>query len=238
MFKLISVNIEHDKHIDLVLKFLDEEKPDVLYLQEVFNEDYMMIKDRFSMEGFFESYVLVGSYTGDGILHDSGCALLSKFPLQDIKIEYYYGDADVMPVAGSIPSDEYPKVLLSAKAEINGKKYDLATTQFTWTKDGEATDRQRENAEKLLTLLKSHKSLILAGDFNAPRGREIFAEFNKHYRDNIPKEYTTSIDKNIHRAGGLQLMVDSLFSTEDIEFENVKLVDGVSDHMAIVAEVK
>jgi len=33
-------------------------------------------------------------------------------------------------------------------------------------------------------------------------------------------------------------MVDCLFSTPAYKASNVKLVDGVSDHMAIVAEIR
>ncbi len=238
MFKLISVNIEHDKHIDRLMPFFERERPDVLYLQEVFEEDFSLMREKFSMEGAFEPYLFVKSSLGSGELHKSGCAILTKLPMRDIKVEYYYGNASEIKTHGLIAVEDQSKVLLSANVEISGKSYRLATTHFTWSADGDTTDRQREDLKKLLGLLREERSLILAGDFNAPRGREIFSELSKHYRDNIPREYTTSVDKNLHRAGDLQLMVDGLFSTEDIEFGNVKLVDGVSDHMAIVAEVK
>lgn len=238
MFKLISVNIEHDKHIDKILPFLDREKPDVLYVQELFEKDYPAIKECVAMDGIFKPYLIVKSSLDGGKLHMSGCAILARFPMKGIGVNYYYGNPEKIPTHGEIPVDEQPKVLISALVNVEEKDYNLATTHFTWSADGNATLRQWEDAQNLIKLLDNKKRLILAGDFNAPRGHAIFSLFNKIYRDNIPKEYTTSIDKNIHRAGDLQLMVDCLFSTEDIEFEKVKLVDGVSDHMAIVAEVK
>jgi hypothetical protein len=47
----------------------------------------------------------------------------------------------------------------------------------------------------------------------------------------------TSLDQNLHRVKGLQYMVDGCFSSGDVNVTSVKLCDGVSDHMAVVAIV-
>jgi hypothetical protein len=72
---------------------------------------------------------------------------------------------------------------------------------------------------------------------NAPRGKESFSRLAKKYKDNIPPEYKTSIDQNLHKVKGIQFMVDGLFTTPSYKASDVKLVDGVSDHMAVVAEI-
>ena len=56
-------------------------------------------------------------------------------------------------------------------------------------------------------------------------------------RDNIPPPVTTSIDGPLHRAGDLGLMVDGMFTTQGYEAREVRVVDGVSDHCALVATV-
>ena len=72
---------------------------------------------------------------------------------------------------------------------------------------------------------------------NAPRGNETFSRLEEKYKDNIPREYKTSIDQNLHKVKGIQFMVDGLFTTPVYKASNVKLVDGISDHMAVVAEI-
>ena len=127
-----------------------------------------------------------------------------------------------------------------AKADIisaDGQIFSISTTHFTWTPDGDANEYQRKDLENLMKILDGYKSFVLAGDFNAPRGREIFSAIAAKYKDNIPLEYVSSIDSNLHRAPGLKLMVDGLFSTPDYKVEDAELVCGVSDHCAIVAKI-
>ena len=83
----------------------------------------------------------------------------------------------------------------------------------------------------------------MCGDFNAPRGGEIFSALATRWHDNIPGTYHTSLDLSLHKAGKVDgerlatLMVDGLFTTPGYRTSRVELVPGVSDHCAIVAEV-
>ncbi len=86
-------------------------------------------------------------------------------------------------------------------------------------------------------LLDAEEGFVLCGDFNAPRGGEIFSELAARYRDNIPAQYTTSIDASLHRAGDLQLMVDGIFTTPEYQASSVLLHSGVSDHYAVTADI-
>jgi endonuclease/exonuclease/phosphatase family metal-dependent hydrolase len=120
----------------------------------------------------------------------------------------------------------------------NGKNYNIANTHFTWTHEGMATPFQIEDAKKLINILDTNlDSFILMGDTNAPRGRATFDLIADNFKDNIPKEYITSIDQNLHRVKGLIYMIDCLFTKGDIEVKDVKLMDGISDHMVVVGEI-
>ena len=79
---------------------------------------------------------------------------------------------------------------------------------------------------------------VLAGDFNAPRGGEIFSHIAERYTDNIPPHYTTSIDGTLHRAGPIPFMVDGLFTTPSYRAKGVHLEFGVSDHAAVAATIE
>jgi endonuclease/exonuclease/phosphatase family metal-dependent hydrolase len=97
-------------------------------------------------------------------------------------------------------------------------------------------DFQRGACDRLLELLDD-RSLVLCGDFNAPRGKEIFSRLAAHWTDHVPLAHTTSLDPVLHRAGALQLMVDGIFSTPDYDVSGVRLHQGVSDHCAITARI-
>src|SRR3989344_3677090 len=171
--KMSSINIEGDKHLDTVIRFLQENSPEVICLQEVFEKDFPAIN----------------------------------------------------------------KVLLSMVIIKYNNRFTLGTTHFTLSEDGKADENQRRDLEKLLTILNDFEELILCGDFNAPRGEEIFSKISSRYKDNIPLEYETSLDSNLHRAKGLKLMIDGLFTTPHYQAGNVRLIEGVSDHCAITAKI-
>ncbi len=90
----------------------------------------------------------------------------------------------------------------------------------------------------MLKILTKIPELILCGDFNSPRGGGgIYDRLATQYRDHIPAHITTTIDGQLHRAGPLQFVVDGLFSSPEYLVNQVQVVGGLSDHMAIVAKL-
>jgi hypothetical protein len=60
--KVISLNIEGNKHYELVLPFLHTENPDVICLQEVLEDDVNMFFSEFpEMIGTFKPFTYYGS---------------------------------------------------------------------------------------------------------------------------------------------------------------------------------
>jgi len=122
--------------------------------------------------------------------------------------------------------------------QIKNKTYTIATTHFTWSPKGEETEEQRSNMEKLLIQLKKMEPFILCGDFNAPRGKSIYKMLEDVYKDNIPKEITSTIDPILHRERELSFVVDSLFTTSQYIIDAIDIVGGLSDHKGICAILK
>ena len=106
------------------------------------------------------------------------------------------------------------------------------------TKDGEVTQFQLEADALFVKQAKTLGEFVFCGDTNAPRGKEAFDLIAKEFKDNIPTKYTSSLDPLLHRVKGLNYMIDCLFTTSGYIATDVKLKDGVSDHMAVVAEIK
>ena len=123
--------------------------------------------------------------------------------------------------------------------EVEGEIYQIATTHFTWSGEGKISDLQKEHFSKLKSFLADYPELVFSGDLNTPRGQQIYDALAKIYKDNIPKKIDTTVDKNIHKAKkDIRLVIDALFTSPDYKASKVKVVDGVSDHKAIVAEIQ
>lgn len=237
--KLVSLNIEADKHLERVKAFLKNEDADIVCLQEVLSNDVEDLKNLLNMDGRYGPTVFIRNKNEMGFTPGNqwGVMVLCKIKPVNFKTYYYVGNPYELPEFKDNYHNSDCRVVVVAEFEKKGKKYTIATTHFTWSKEGETTDFQLEHLEKLLTVLKNYKCVVLCGDFNAPRGKKIWSKLASLYRDNIPREITTTIDQNLHRKKGIQLVVDGMFSTPEFEVGNVVVQSGVSDHMALIASL-
>lgn len=232
--RLISLNIERAKHYDLVLPFLKAQTPDIVCLQEMLERDIPLFKEALGMDAV---YAPMDWYPAEEKPALMGIAIFSRFPIRDSRILYYAGNPqNISPTQAQRTVNNF--ALLVADVEQSGSLYRIGTTHFLWTFDGSVSSEQREAFAKLLPLLEAEREIVFCGDFNAPRGGEIFSMLAKKYTDNVPSQYTTSIDGSLHRAGPLQHMVDGLFSTPAYQVSQVRMVCGVSDHCALVGEIQ
>ncbi len=242
MLKLVSVNIEQDKHHDKVIAFLDVEKPDVVCFQEIFKKDIPLYEKVLDMKSFFVPlFLFMSQETKNYEL--MGIAIFAK-EMTNTSFEYYVNESEKFEKTGEI-QDPYTEreskhraVMWVAVLDEEGFEYKVSNTHFTWTPEGLSTKYQVEDATKLKSILENKlKDFVLVGDMNAPRGRETFSMFASVYKDNIPAEYDSSLDPVLHRVPTLRYMVDALFTTPEYGAENVRLVEGVSDHKAVVGDI-
>lgn len=244
--RLVSVNIERSKHLPLVEAFVEAQQPDVVCIQELMEPDCDLLAAAFGATHhlFAPMSRLTAEYPGMRY----GVGIFSRLPVGSSGMHYYVRTQEALPEIDPIlyaqdPNKEH-RMVLWCDAEKDGETFRIATTHFTWTPDGSASDTQRRDAASLLAQLGEMGEFVLAGDFNAPRTNrdgtpgEIFGMLAARYRDNIPTAYATSIDGAIHRAGPIPLMVDGLFSTPSYRVSDVTLHTGVSDHCAITATVE
>lgn len=237
---LITLNIERDLHLDVVESFLKEQLPDVACIQELFEADIPRIEAALGATCFFAPAMRSISHSRGRLVE--GTAIFSRLPFR-FSQSYQYGGVptDVVDYIDGTAEEKQATsrdMLLVAEVEKDGELFRIATVHFPWTPDGEANDMQREALPKLLTITDRFDDIVLCGDFNAPRGKEIFSLLSEHFTDNVPSQYETSIDGNLHRAGPLPLMVDGMFSTSGYRVSEVEMICGVSDHCALLAKVE
>ena len=249
--KLVCINIEVNKHTKTVTDFLREEKADVVCMQELLEEEFDFYKKELSFEGVFQPFNYCCHHVSSIKTYDvtlelkrkrHGVAIFTKNILQSGFVFYEGHKENILKSYEEYVSlEKFQKnrtLIWVDTKDDSGTLFRFVTTQLPVTNKGEVTPYQINIISSMLSSLKSLGELVLCGDMNSPRGHESFALINKNYKDNIPLEYKTSIDQNLHRVKGIQFMVDGLFTTPSYKASNVRLQDGVSDHMAIVADIE
>ncbi|MBY0293649.1 MAG: endonuclease/exonuclease/phosphatase family protein [Alphaproteobacteria bacterium] len=231
---ILSLNIEKSNHFSRIISFFQQKKPNVLLLQEVFLEDIPILEKELGMKSTFAAMKTLIYKEGQKTL---GLATFSTLPLAKTYRTYFFGTDENLPIGPEGNPSNIARAILLTEIVKDNKTYCLINTHFTWTPDGQDNPQQHQDLQNLFHLLSEIPEFILCGDFNAPRGKVIFNKIASKYKDNIPSHITTTLDKNLHRAGNLQLVVDGLFSTPKYSVESVEIFDGLSDHCAISAKI-
>lgn len=237
--KLVSINIEGSKHLeDKVLPYIKKENPDVITLQEVFKPDVKKIEEATGMNSYFVPLASVVDQDPDiEDRHVWGLLILTRLPIVGQGHDFYhrYHQDGRLPDFYSCDNpDQMDRALAWIKVSVDGGEMIFANTHFMWSQKGLTTPLQMKAYTEMEKIMDNLDIDVFTGDFNAPRGREIFSMLAKRYKDNMPSDLETSIDNKIHKAQeDINLMVDGLFSEQGIKITDVKVSTGVSDHKAI-----
>lgn len=234
--KLVSLNIERSKHLDLVIPFLVAQKPDVVCIQELFERDIPHISK--ALGGMAYVFAPMTRYVSEDPPAIMGVGVFSRLPFVRSEVLYYGGDPAHMPELDQNDTSTWNNknfVLPVCEVENGGDLFRISTTHFRWTPDGKPDELQRGDMRALLAVLETVEEFVLTGDLNMPRGGGLFEMLAQRYKDNVPLRYDTSIDEKLHRNGPLKLMVDGIFSTPAYVVSDVEMISGVSDHCALVA---
>lgn len=244
--KLISVNIEGQKHLDKVRALILRENPDVVCLMECFSDTIdKLAGDNYPYRIHLPTYMVDQDEQCELIPSKTrrwGEAIVSKYPLLDTWTTYLSMDEyneDNLPTHGT---DNHIPALIVASVEIQKEIFRLGTIHLTWTPKATMTKRQKINVAELTDLLKNQE-IVLAGDFNIPRGNKVYKSLSKIYKDNIPPTVQSTLDPELHyrnrgQVDKLELVVDYVFSTPKYQVEGLKVESGVSDHCAIVCMIE
>lgn len=241
--KLIQLNIERNLHLARFMPFLEQEQPDVVCLQEVMATTLPHIAARLGMQASFAPEMVLSGYEPDTEGDEFGVAILTREPHTCAGEHYYVRSRDTICVRHKTydgtddHESDIAKVLLVAEVTVRGAPFVVGCTQFTWSPGGKNTALQKRDLGTLCGILDRYPKLVVCGDFNIPRGNELYHTLNARLTDTVPRAYTTSIDQELHRVPGLRLMVDYIWTTPAYHVENVRMVCGVSDHCALVAQV-
>ncbi len=222
-----------------MLEFLSREKAAVICLQEVYLTDAKMFAEKLRLFYRFAPMVLVTKENPKKLSPrgERGNAILTATEPLESRELYYVGSRAEIPDYGG-DHLKIAKVLLSVRFNMNGSDFTVGTTHLTWTPDGHATDQQLNDLSSLFKVLTQLGECVFCGDFNAPRGGAVWAKLAEKDQDNIPLEVTSTVDPQFHKNKTISYVVDGIFSTPGYEVTGVQVVGGLSDHKALVAQIR
>lgn len=263
-FNVLHLNVERNKHTDVVFKLLKEKEPNIVCLVEVMYKDVLAFSSTLGYKFAFAPLFLLKNENEND---QQGSAILSKYKILEIQ-KYRYDDE----IQKSIPdfsvedlnmkNTERPKerflyhyTLLTALIELEGKKnITISTTHFPVTDhttpghvDHEIKSLKNiddiEHSEILLNrLIKIINSintpLVFTADLNNPRGEYFYDSLAHELVDQVPSSLESSIDPNLHRVKNLKLLVDTIMTSSDISIKSFKVIEGVSDHKGYLASLE
>lgn len=249
--KFITLNILHGGvYFDNVVKFIHDEKPDIIVLQEVYESKNEMLEKRFrTFEEFgmifkedlpysaFQSAFFNITEIEEGAEH--GNAVFSKFEItknEKVEINAPYAIVDE---TGMTDYSHFPSVLQCVEIQTPEKKLNVFNLHGIWGFDGEDNPKRIEMAHTIARMIEGKENVILAGDTNfTPKatdtiriienahvksifGDELMSTFNMAHKDD--EAYATA-------------SVDMIFVSPTIQVIKKELSDAdVSDHRALIA---
>lgn len=238
--KIISLNLQIDnKKLAKVAQFLDAEKADFVFLQEVLVEDDINAADKINnlMEDPFAHIAVdkVETYTtSKGRTYTQAQAVLVRDKLaevateclelapisgdkhtrisQNIQINYYHDEADFPP---------HP--------ELPSKTYDFANVHF-----GNRADSWRQLKDTIEHNNQKWRNAIIIGDFNMIRETLMKSKhfWGAQYKSSPEFAQYTSFPSSSEFS-----QIDFCLIPQSMKFVNIKTFEGLSDHKAILYEI-
>lgn len=243
--KLITLNVEIDRHYDTVWPFLDTESPDVICLQEA-TDIYIngLIERGYHVASLprVKKLSLVGDELVDSVL------IATKRPHKADTWHYYHPGGELQLENKADRRETNRQGLVAATfTDETGTSYTVLTTHFTLgLDDATASHEQEEDMEKLLKYTNSLSPHIFAADLNIPRQHNaLYSSLIARYIDAIPPHEPTSMDRDFHTLGSDpeksfifdSCMVDYILTQPQYKARNVRLQFGISDHAAVIADI-
>ncbi|HEY5809284.1 MAG TPA: endonuclease/exonuclease/phosphatase family protein, partial [Povalibacter sp.] len=134
--KLLTLNMEKDRHLDRVRSTIATRLPDIVCLQEVREADCAELADA---GGYQVKYaVMTRMQAGTRVKPVQGltwgAAMLTRVPVLNQSTVYYSDDPTIRVFQQ--PNDPR-RVLVATELELDGRCHRIITTHFTWSPDGQ-----------------------------------------------------------------------------------------------------
>lgn len=250
VIKFITLNIWRGGiFFDKVVRFLQEEKPDILFLQEVYNG-----KDR-QLEKRFRTFAILKKQLGypyaifapafidtrkEGNI-ERGNATFSQFPIVASKVIFYDTPFSKFDEEHDKANYEYiPMNLLRTTMVVGDKNIIVLNTHGIWGLNGMDNKRRIAMSETIVSEVKGKEYVILAGDFNMLSNTQTIGNIEKHLMSVFKNRLKTTFNTQVKKGGGFaEAAVDMVFVSKQIKvLEYTCPQINISDHLPLICRLE
>lgn len=260
LIKLVQLNIWVGELLDNSIAWLKEQDPDILCLQEVYNETNESLPEKFRLLSKvqkelgmpFVNFAPAMEYVTSEGKFVQGNAILSKFPIASFKAHFF--DIPFKEFKKTDNPEYTPRNVQEVQIDLRGKVLNVFNLHGIWGKHGDDTERRLSMVEKILMLMKDKTPSVLCGDFNVNervllnpdsfetegykwKKTQAIQNLEKHLV-NVFREERTSSFNLLHKAtntGYAFAVVDMVFISPDLKVVSHACPNvNVSDHLPTV----
>lgn len=231
---------------DKVLKFLNQEKPDIMVFQEVYNGQDEKLDVNFQtvkiLKENFRNYDCRFATEHKDKLDlgklEYGNVVFSRFPIKTNHVYFYDLPYDALFVKEKLRGDFSlePHNLQHVVLDINGVMFNIFNTHGIWGLDGDDNPRRLEMSKIIVKHIKDKKNVILAGDFNVQPNTKTVNNIEKYLVNVFKGQLKTTF--NMKRKDNLsyaKAVVDMVFVSQNIKILKRKCPQvDISDHLPLV----
>ena len=237
---------------DSALDFLNQQKPDIINFQEVWDgkKDNLpsgfrgleLLREKLDLPHFFFTPNVTDNRQEGRFL--IGNAIFSRWPIVQSETTFLEDkhpfNNDYLDRRENYPY--VPKSLQRATIKTEDKVLNVFNFHGIWGKDGQDTDRRLEASRKIVEQIKERENVILSGDFNVNEGTKSISMIGD-YLNNVFKDDQRKNSFNLRikgfDSGYAKAVVDFVFVSRNIQVLTHQMPDlDVSDHLPLICELE
>ncbi|OIP57600.1 MAG: hypothetical protein AUK12_02870 [Candidatus Levybacteria bacterium CG2_30_37_29] len=244
--KFLTINILHGGTFwDNLVSFVHQQKPDIVFLQEVYNGHDQSLEKRFrTVDEFKKEFTFLSHAKFEPSLFDTnmgniewGNAVFSKFPISSSKALFFDIPLKPSPLVENEDPRQTPESMTCVEIDILGKILYGFNIHGIWDTHGNDTVRRFEMLTVVKGAIHGKSPAILAGDFNLSPITKFVDEIEKELTSVFGNSLSSTFNM-MHKTkpGYATAVVDMVFVSYDIKVLSKEMPNvDVSDHMPLVA---
>lgn len=244
--KIITLNIWKGRLLPSLVTFFQNERADILFLQEIFNgheartDRYQAFSTLRRELGYpYSSFAAECLYNLDVGRIPHGNAIFSKFPIVGEKIVFFDEPYREDYVDAPENYEHHPRNVQQVVVQEHGITFHLFNTHGIWELSGKDNERHLSMSRTIVGEIADKERVILAGDFNLPPNTQTIRHIEDHLTSVFGDTLTTTFNmKRKDNPDYGKVVVDMIFISPDLTVieRDCPQVD-VSDHYPLICTV-
>ena len=249
VLKFIQINIYKGQYLDVLTRFLKDQNPDFISMQEVTAGELNLCDKNLDLFEYFKAELSLNGVI-DKVMKpvDSpksylGNAVFSKNQIIDSKslVLKTFNEFTLVKFHDFKNFTNFPRNLLSAECVLDGQKIRAISWHAAWTAPPTDTEETLRQAKEVADYLKNLKEpFILGCDLNAIPQSMVAGLINgvaNNLMMNSGVLQTTH--PKIHKIAPRGFLIDYIFTSAHFKLKKLEVPEvTISDHLPVIAELE